>query len=513
MTSFVKKRMLYILMDIVLVFLAFIGVSFLKGGSLNTYFLKYLNSFFIFLGIWLIISWSFNKYFFRDYNNFKKAFIPILISNFIITGTISLLMYFFQSFFYSRTIVFGTIALATVLEILFGLSYHFIRVAKVNENPTDHEYMALRAQKANGNGKNNNIDQGPFRKFPDTISNIISEECGYQALDFYQRTNSFQQNEILLLHTMSLINLKAQAKEHHRSIINLKRVNDIRYLSKFFEAANENLPLGGTFGCCVETKDLRKQRIFKKFPFLLNYFYYYFLDFPVKRVFPKFKMTSGIYFFLTKGQNRVITRAETLGRLISCGFEVQDEEYIGNLCYIKVKKTGGPSYDPDPSYGPLIRLKRIGMNGNSIKVYKMRTMYPYAEYLQDYIYKSYKLKDGGKFENDFRISTQGKIMRKLWIDELPMLINLFKGELKIIGVRPLSKHYFNLYSPELQKERVKWKPGLIPPFYADMPKTLEEIQESEMKYLNSYKKHPFKTDWKYFWKAFYNIAFRKARSQ
>jgi len=103
-------------------------------------------------------------------------------------------------------------------------------------------------------------------------------------------------------------------------------------------------------------------------------------------------------------------------------------------------------------------------------------------------------------------------MRKVWLDELPMLVNVLKGDMKIVGVRPLSKHYFELYTEELKQMRIKTKPGLIPPFYVDMPKTLEEIMESEMKYLIAYKKNPLFTDIKYFFGAFYNIAFKRARS-
>ena len=84
--------------------------------------------------------------------------------------------------------------------------------------------------------------------------------------------------------------------------------------------------------------------------------------------------------------------------------------------------------------------------------------------------------------------------------------------MKLFGVRPLSEHYFSLYSEELQEKRIKTRPGLIPPFYVDMPKTIEEIQASELRYLEAYEKHPFRTDWKYFWKAFWNILFKKARS-
>ena len=94
-----------------------------------------------------------------------------------------------------------------------------------------------------------------------------------------------------------------------------------------------------------------------------------------------------------------------------------------------------------------------------------------------------------------------------------MILNMLKGEMKLIGVRPLSSHYFNLYTDELKEKRIRYKPGLIPPFYADMPTTLEEIMESEHKYLDAYEKSPFMTDLRYFTKAWYNILFKRARSK
>ena len=155
----------------------------------------------------------------------------------------------------------------------------------------------------------------------------------------------------------------------------------------------------------------------------------------------------------------------------------------------------------------------MGKNGIMFEVYKMRTMYPYSEYLQSYIYEKNDLKEGGKFNRDIRINTIGRFMRKYWIDELPMIYNWLRREMKLVGVRPLSQHYFNLYSRELQEKRVKFKPGLMPPFYADMPKTLDEIQASELKYLNECEtKGTFKTDVKYFFLIIRNIFIKKARS-
>ena len=189
------------------------------------------------------------------------------------------------------------------------------------------------------------------------------------------------------------------------------------------------------------------------------------------------------------------------------------ELQLNGQYFFSVSKTTKPFYPKNPTYGFLVRLPRVGLGGKIIRVYKVRTMHPYAEYLQDYIYKKHNLQEGGKFSNDFRISRIGKIMRALWIDELPMLINWMRGDLKLVGVRPISEHYFSLYSKEHQEKRIQYKPGLIPPYYADLPKTLSQIEASEKKYFDAYEQHPFRTNWRYFWRAIFNILFRKARSR
>ena len=239
---------------------------------------------------------------------------------------------------------------------------------------------------------------------------------------------------------------------------------------------------------------------------------YMIFDFIFRRIPPKISATQKIYYSLTDGKNRPVSRSETLGRLVSCGFEILGDEQINNLIYFSVKKNSEPKYDDSPSYGLLIKLERIGKEGKRIRVYKFRTMHPYSEYIQGYVYEKYNIKEGGKFDNDFRITSWGKMLRKFWIDEVPMIWNLLKGDLKLFGVRPLSQHYYDLYDEDLRIRRIKYKPGLVPPYYVDLPKTLQEIMESERKYLDSYDKHSFITDWKYFWKAVYNIVFKHAKS-
>lgn len=298
----------------------------------------------------------------------------------------------------------------------------------------------------------------------------------------------------------------------YETIINLKRINDVKDVNRFLFTVNSRLPENGLFIGCVETKFMRRQRIMRKYPIGLNYLFII-IDFIYKRVFPKLPVTRSISKLLTNDRNKVMSRTETLGRLYAAGFEVVDKRFVGHNMYFVARKKKKPLFDFEPAYGPIFKMRRHGKNGKVIYVYKMRTMHAYSEYIQHYVYEKNKLAEGGKMKDDFRVSTLGKYFRKYWIDELPMLYNLLRGDLKIVGVRPLSTHYLSLYSEDLRDLRLKHKPGLIPPFYADLPKTLEEIQESERRYLLAYEKNPILTDIKYLGRVAYNIVFRKARSK
>ncbi|MCC6384679.1 MAG: sugar transferase [Bacteroidia bacterium] len=339
----------------------------------------------------------------------------------------------------------------------------------------------------------------------------ILTHFGADVLKFINRYTLIDDPETLVVSTRNAFNINALASENTSCIVNLGKVNDILRINYFFEMVNARLPKGGCFIGCVETKGSRKIRLLNKYPKVISHFIYY-GDFIVKRVFPKLPVTRKIYFKLTAGRNRVLSRTETLGRLYACGFTILDEKMINNRLFFVAQKKDEPTFEPEPTYGPIYKMKRIGKDGKIIHVYKLRTMHAFADHLQQYVYEHHSLQEGGKFKNDFRVSTVGKLFRKYWIDELPMIYNLIKGDLKIVGVRPLSRQYLSLYSSELRKKRSKFKPGLIPPFYADLPKTLDEIMNSEMKYLRLYEKAPFTTDVKYFFKALKNIIIKSARS-
>ncbi len=507
-----KRIIILVVIDILIVFLAFLFFAWLKPATVRIYLPMFAEPFLYFLIVWIFVSLLLGKYDIRKARRPKNVIYPILIANATVLAVITTLMYSFGMFGYSRLIVFGTILLSTLIEILFGYIYFSYRTPvqmpeldeqRIREKIFPAEKVLLTER--------DKIDEEKHVENRRQIKEIIINESGKNVYQLISKYINVGDPENLILSTTTKFNVDQLPANRFRCLINLHKINDIRRINKFFESVNEKLPFGGVYINSSETFPLRKERILKKYPPIINHIYYFF-DFIFTRVFPKLPVTKNIYFYITLGRNRVISRAETLGRLYSCGFECIDEKFIDGNFYFVMRKVKEPDYPETPTYGPFIRLQRHGKDGKMIGVYKMRTMHAYSEYLQEYVFQKNNLQEGGKFSNDFRITGSGKFMRKFWLDELPMVFNLLKREMKIVGVRPLSKHYFNLYSEELKAKRIKHKPGLVPPFYVDMPKTLDEIMKSEMKYLEESEKHPFTTDIKYFFKAFYNIMFKKARS-
>lgn len=340
---------------------------------------------------------------------------------------------------------------------------------------------------------------------------LLIKEQGLEAFNFISKYSDINLKQSLIIRTSDVFNIESIEPSTLKNIVNLQKINDINGINVFFNTLNSKLNENDLFIGCVETYPQRKTRLLNKYPFIIAQIYFLF-DFIFKRIFPKLWITRKLYFFLTAGRNRVLSKAETLGRLVFNGFDIIEIKEIGNLTYFACKKTNRPIPSYTPSFGFFFKMKRLGKNNKPIIVYKIRTMHPYAEFLQSYVFENNNLRDGGKFNNDFRITNWGKLFRKLWIDELPMAVNFIKGEVKLVGVRPLSEHYLSLYSDELKAKRVLVKPGLIPPFYADLPVTLPEIMQSEINYIEAYQQKPFKTDCTYFFKALKNIVFKKART-
>lgn len=155
------------------------------------------------------------------------------------------------------------------------------------------------------------------------------------------------------------------------------------------------------------------------------------------------------------------------------------------------------------SRGPVFfKHTRIGKNGKIIKIYKFRSMVINAEELIEKFtpeqMKEYK--ENYKLTDDPRITKVGKFLRKTSLDELPQLINIIKGELSIIGPRPVIQEELEKYGPNAQKF-LSVTPGLTGYWAANgrSSTTYEERMEMELYYVDNMS---FGLDLKVFFKTF-----------
>ena len=118
---------------------------------------------------------------------------------------------------------------------------------------------------------------------------------------------------------------------------------------------------------------------------------------------------------------------------------------------ILVRRDGGPA---------IFAQDRAGKDEKYFKMYKFRSMVVGAENMLDEL-QAQNEADGFifKMENDPRVTRVGNILRRTSLDELPQLLNIFKGEMSLVGPRPPLRNEVEQYD-DYQRQRLTVKPGL-----------------------------------------------------
>jgi exopolysaccharide biosynthesis polyprenyl glycosylphosphotransferase len=114
------------------------------------------------------------------------------------------------------------------------------------------------------------------------------------------------------------------------------------------------------------------------------------------------------------------------------------------------------------SPGPVFFMQeRIGLNKRRFKIFKFRTMVPDAEKLMVSLEEHNEVAGPVfKMKNDPRITPIGKILRRSSIDELPQLLNVLKGDMSLVGPRPMAVRDFQGFNEDWQRRRFSMKPGM-----------------------------------------------------
>ena len=163
------------------------------------------------------------------------------------------------------------------------------------------------------------------------------------------------------------------------------------------------------------------------------------------------------------------------------------------------------------SKGPVFfRQVRVGRHNKDFRIYKFRSMRVGSD-------KGSQITVGG---HDSRITRSGYFIRKTKIDELPQLINVFIGDMSLVGPRPEVRHYVDMWTEE-QQHVLDVRPGITDPAsirYRNENELLEKAEDPEKYYvevimqdkiklyLEYVEKHSFWYDIKLIFQTFYTIV-------
>ncbi len=115
--------------------------------------------------------------------------------------------------------------------------------------------------------------------------------------------------------------------------------------------------------------------------------------------------------------------------------------------------------------GPIFKQERIGKSGRLFYAWKFRTMHPDAErVLREKLATDAELKaewdHNMKLRNDPRITKVGALLRRMSLDELPQLVNVLRGDMALVGPRPLPRYHHDRLAERVRKLRDQVLPGI-----------------------------------------------------
>jgi exopolysaccharide biosynthesis polyprenyl glycosylphosphotransferase len=140
------------------------------------------------------------------------------------------------------------------------------------------------------------------------------------------------------------------------------------------------------------------------------------------------------------------------------------------------------------SPGPLLfRQRRVGRDGERFEVFKFRSMYEDADERKAEFAALNDIGDGVMFEirEDPRVTRIGQVLRKYSLDELPQLLNVLRGEMSLVGPRPLIEPEAEALSEDWHARRLDLRPGLTGPWQISgrSDTTVEEMVRFDYTYV------------------------------
>ena len=166
----------------------------------------------------------------------------------------------------------------------------------------------------------------------------VTTEADYYMLRKKARLDSMQTRVVCNRDMFGLLQLPDY---QYATIVDMTLLNDMRGINKRFCIVNQKLPDEGRYVCCYRPQEYMKQKLLRQWPWGIRWIVYT-LYFFRKRVIPRLLLTSRLYYDVTHGRKRMLSKTEVLGRLYYCGFEVDEIVPMGHIEYVFAHRKSQP---------------------------------------------------------------------------------------------------------------------------------------------------------------------------
>ena len=264
-----KKGIMGFALESTILIFSFYFIVWLRFDTIFAGLLIYKTSVY-FYGIFIFLSLFSNKNMIWSKCEYSEVIYPIALSNLIILAIFVGFGRFIYPFTEFRFLSIYAVFVVSVIEILGGALIVTVRQTKAyrfyTENDKDPNNPVTVSPEQplvkNEISSYSNIDSLDLSK----LYKIVVDETNLRTYEFISRYFTTILSDTLIISSTNGFNVINQPKNAYKVIINLKRINDIQFINKFFEAVNSKLDNGNVYIDWVETYIQRKQRILAKYP-------------------------------------------------------------------------------------------------------------------------------------------------------------------------------------------------------------------------------------------------------
>ena len=294
---------------------------------------SYLGLFAVMMLVWIAIGAVFQLY-----RSYKKAWYWQSLLSLALTATAMLLLCRYAlpelERQFSTTVAMWMVGIVTFIDFFAILAEHYWKYA---QNMTVPAMKIEQREYATVVRPDERRRETTVETIHQSVLSITTEE-DYQMLLEKARLDNRQTKVVANRDRFSFLQIPDY---EYNTVVDLTLLNDAKGINRRFCIVNQKLPDEGRYVCCYRPQEYIKRKILNRYPAGIRWIVYsgYFFW---KRVIPRLLLMSRLYYDLTKGRKRMLSKTEVFGRLYYCGFEVDEVVPMGHIEYVFAHRHSQP---------------------------------------------------------------------------------------------------------------------------------------------------------------------------